>query len=120
MDNGPALFSWDSTEESAPDAVPAGTEAAGTGAAVEPADAGAAASAVDVAHPDLRMSLEAVLLVADEPVSAEVLAEVTGEPAESVAAELHALADSYTEQRRGFDLREVAGGWRLERRARHA
>jgi segregation and condensation protein B len=62
---------------------------------------------------DLRMDLEAVLLVADEPVPAEVLAEVTGEPTAAVAAELRALAESYTAQRRGFDLREVAGGWRL-------
>lgn len=65
------------------------------------------------AAPDLRMSLEAVLLVADEPVPAEILAEVTGEPAADVVAELRALADSYSAQRRGFDLREVAGGWRL-------
>jgi len=59
------------------------------------------------------MSLEAILLVADEPVSAEVLAEVTREAAASVVAELRVLADSYTAERRGFDLREVAGGWRL-------
>jgi len=63
--------------------------------------------------PDLRMSLEAVLLVADEPVADEVLAEVTGEPAAEVTAALRALADSYTAEHRGFDLREVAGGWRL-------
>jgi segregation and condensation protein B len=63
--------------------------------------------------PALRMSLEAVLLVADEPVPEPVLAEVTGHPASLVAAALRALADSYTAERRGFDLREVAGGWRL-------
>src|SRR5215469_8876043 len=67
----------------------------------------------DVAGPDLRMSLEAVLVVADEPVAVEALAEVTGASAAAVAAELRALADSYTAERRGFDLREVAGGWRL-------
>lgn len=68
---------------------------------------------MDNGSADLRMSLEAVMLVADEPVPTEVLADVTGEPAAAVAAELHALADSYIAQRRGFDLREVAGGWRL-------
>jgi segregation and condensation protein B len=61
----------------------------------------------------LRMSLEAVLLVADEPVPEQVLADVTGQPAPAVAAALRALAASYTAERRGFDLREVAGGWRL-------
>jgi segregation and condensation protein B len=59
------------------------------------------------------MRLEAVLLVADEPVPEQVLADVTGHPAEAIAAAVRALADSYTAERRGFDLREVAGGWRL-------
>ena len=59
------------------------------------------------------MSLEAVLLVADEPVTEEVLAEVTQRPAAEVAVALRELADSYTAEQRGFDLREVAGGWRL-------
>jgi segregation and condensation protein B len=65
------------------------------------------------ADPVLRMSLEAVLLVADEPVPEPVLAEATGHPAAVVAGALRGLADSYTAERRGFDLREVAGGWRL-------
>ena len=63
--------------------------------------------------PGLRMSLEAVLLVADEPVSAGTLAEVTRQPAAEVTIALHELATAYTAERRGFDLREVAGGWRL-------
>jgi len=62
---------------------------------------------------ELRMSLEAVLLVADEPVPAGLLADVTGQPEASVAAALSDLAGEYADQRRGFDLREVAGGWRL-------
>jgi segregation and condensation protein B len=63
--------------------------------------------------PGLRMSLEAVLLVADEPVPASVLADATRQPAEDVTATLRDLAAAYTAERRGFDLREVAGGWRL-------
>jgi segregation and condensation protein B len=63
--------------------------------------------------PGLRMSLEAVLLVADEPVPEELLAEVTRQPVATVAVALRELASAYTAERRGFDLREVAGGWRL-------
>lgn len=63
--------------------------------------------------PGLPMSLEAVLLVADEPVPEQVLADVTGHSAPAVAAAVRELAGSYTAERRGFDLREVAGGWRL-------
>jgi segregation and condensation protein B len=67
--------------------------------------------------PGLRMSLEAVLLVADEPVPEDLLAEVTQQPAATVAAILREIASAYTAERRGFDLREVAGGWRLYTRA---
>jgi segregation and condensation protein B len=70
-------------------------------------------AAAEAAAPGLRMSLEAVLLVADEPVPAELLAEVTGQPVRAVTTALRELAASYTAERRGFDLREVAGGWRL-------
>lgn len=62
--------------------------------------------------PDLRSHLEAILLVADEPVPEIVLAQVLELPREDVGTALRDLAASYTEQRRGFDLREVAGGWR--------
>ncbi len=67
--------------------------------------------------PGVAASLEAVLLVADEPVPESVLAEVVQRPAADVIAVLRELADSYTRERRGFDLREVAGGWRLYTRA---
>jgi segregation and condensation protein B len=63
--------------------------------------------------PGLRMSLEAVLLVADEPVPAGLLADVTRQPVAEVTAALRELAAAYTAERRGFDLREVAGGWRF-------
>ena len=63
--------------------------------------------------PGLRMSLEAVLLVADEPVPAGLLADVTRQPIGEVTVALRELAAAYTAERRGFDLREVAGGWRL-------
>ncbi len=67
--------------------------------------------------PGIRASLEAVLLVADEPVPEELLAQVVDVPAHVVVAELRELASAYTAERRGFDLREVAGGWRLYTRA---
>src|SRR5215472_14590372 len=70
--------------------------------------------------PDLRSHLEAILLVADEPVPEIVLAQVLERPREHVGAALRDLAASYTEQRRGFDLREVAGGWRYYTRPEFA
>jgi segregation and condensation protein B len=63
--------------------------------------------------PGLRPALEAILLVADEPVPVVVLAQVLERPRSEVTAELHDLAEEYTTQGRGFDLREIAGGWRF-------
>jgi segregation and condensation protein B len=94
------------------DARAASTGDASPAGGAEPA--GAMATGPD---PDIRMNLEAVLLVADEPVPEHVLAEVTGQPAAVIATALRDLASSLTAERRGFDLREVAGGWRLYTRA---
>jgi segregation and condensation protein B len=63
--------------------------------------------------PGLRASLEAILLVADEPIPAVMLAQVLERPRNDVVAELRQLAVSYVEQDRGFELREIAGGWRF-------
>jgi segregation and condensation protein B len=62
--------------------------------------------------PSLAASLEAILLVVDEPVPEVVLAQVLERPREEVARALTGLAAAYDEQERGFDLRNVAGGWR--------
>jgi segregation and condensation protein B len=63
--------------------------------------------------PGLRASLEAILLVADEPVPEVLLAQVLERPRGEVDAALRALAAEYTADGRGFDLREIAGGWRF-------
>ncbi len=62
--------------------------------------------------PSLRSALEAILMVVDEPVTEVVLAQVTERPTAEVAATLRELAAEYDDTARGFELREVAGGWR--------
>ena len=63
--------------------------------------------------PDLRSALEALLLVADEPMTTSNLATLTRTPEEQVVATLKELSVEYTQQGRGFDLKEIAGGWRF-------
>ncbi|WP_344246289.1 SMC-Scp complex subunit ScpB [Actinocorallia libanotica] len=63
-------------------------------------------------EPSLRASLEAVLLVVDEPVTEIVLAQLLEEPVARTTAALEELAAEYRDQGRGFELRRVAGGWR--------
>ena len=60
----------------------------------------------------MRRALEAILMIADEPLPSVTLAQVVGRPTGDVAAALAGLSAEYAEQGRGFDLREVAGGWR--------
>ena len=63
--------------------------------------------------PGLRASLEAIMLVADEPVPEVLIAQVLELPRHVVAEGHRALAQEYTDDGRGFDLREIAGGWRF-------
>jgi segregation and condensation protein B len=67
----------------------------------------------EVDGPGVRASLEAILLVADEPVPEVLLAQVLERPRGEIDAALRALAAEYTADGRGFDLREIAGGWRF-------
>ena len=60
-----------------------------------------------------RRDLEAILLVADEPVPATVLAEIVGSRLSEVEELLVDLAGEYARDGRGFVLRAIAGGWRL-------
>ncbi|MBX6384365.1 MAG: SMC-Scp complex subunit ScpB [Microbispora sp.] len=82
----------------------------------------ASSEARDAAEPPaegitLTAALEAILMVVDEPVAEVTLAQVLERPTAEVAAALRALSAEYTASGRGFDLREVAGGWRFYTRA---
>jgi len=63
--------------------------------------------------PPLRTALEAVLLVVDEPIAEVVLAQVVERPTEEVGRVLRELAAEYDAEERGFELRNVSGGWRF-------
>ena len=62
---------------------------------------------------DLKPALEAVLMVADQSLDQLTLAQAVGHPPADVAQALLELAASYDAQGRGFELRNVAGGWRF-------
>ena len=61
----------------------------------------------------LKALLEALLLVSDDSVPAPELARAAGAEPGEVASALAELAAEYADANRGFQLREVAGGWRL-------
>lgn len=61
----------------------------------------------------LKGLLEALLLVSDDSVPATDLARAAGAEPGEVAQALAELSAEYADANRGFQLREVAGGWRL-------
>ena len=60
-----------------------------------------------------KAALEALLLVSSDPVSASALAQALDIAPGEAASLLAELKVEYEEANRGFQLREVAGGWRL-------
>jgi segregation and condensation protein B len=67
-----------------------------------------------VEHDELNRTLEAILLVAVEPLAPPFLAELVEEPVERVEEALAELALAYERDRRGFVLARLAGGVRLQ------
>ncbi|GEK87464.1 segregation and condensation protein B [Microbacterium aerolatum] len=67
--------------------------------------------------------LEAILLIIDEPLGLVALAAAVGAPVPAVRQAIETLVDDYdgngSGPRRGFELREVGGGWRLYVREDH-
>ncbi|MFM8856724.1 MAG: SMC-Scp complex subunit ScpB [Actinomycetota bacterium] len=59
-------------------------------------------------------ALEAIVLVASDPVSPELLAEILEIPSDSVVAICESLATAYEEAGHGFQLIKVAGGYRYQ------
>ncbi len=62
---------------------------------------------------DIVGAIEALLFVSDEPVAASRVAKILDASLPEVEGALKALSAEYAEENRGFQLREVAGGWRL-------
>lgn len=63
---------------------------------------------------DAKRAIEAIVLVAHEPVPAELLAQLLEEPTLLVAQWCEELAAAYGESDAGFELVHVAGGWRYQ------
>ncbi|MCC9144994.1 MULTISPECIES: SMC-Scp complex subunit ScpB [unclassified Arthrobacter] len=76
----------------------------------------------------VKAAVEAVLMVVDEPAAPALLASVIGVPETEVLAALTELQQEYDGYTgggpegapRGFELRDVAGGWRIFSRADYA
>ena len=90
----------------------------GAGPADDPAETEAASpDGPDDLSPigdEARRALEAVIMVADQPIEASILAQLVERSPQQVEDLLAGLAASYEEDGRGFQLVRVAGGWRYQ------
>jgi segregation and condensation protein B len=66
--------------------------------------------------PEVVKALEAILIVAVEPVTVKLLAQVLEQPASVVEVLCNRLAAAYDAAGHGFQLVKVAGGFRLQSR----
>jgi segregation and condensation protein B len=66
-----------------------------------------------------RALLEAIVYVAEEPLTVEQIAEGLGLPRDLVAADLNALIESSQTPGRGVEIRKVAGGYKMFTRAEY-
>ncbi len=67
----------------------------------------------DVGDAELRATLEAIVYVTDEPVTAQQIAQALNLPAAKVTELLEKLAAEYAESHHGVSIRNVAGGFKM-------
>lgn len=67
----------------------------------------------------LKAILEAIIYVADEPLSAQQIAAALERPIDAVARLLNELAVEYARPEHGLSIREVAGGYKISTKAEH-
>jgi segregation and condensation protein B len=68
-------------------------------------------------HSEARRAIEAILMVAEQPVEPQLLAQLLELPVATVVELCQALAAEYEAAERGFVLLPVAGGWRFQSHA---
>jgi segregation and condensation protein B len=71
-------------------------------------------------HAELKPAIEAILYVAEEPLPSKQMAKILGGVEEKdVIAAIEELMREYDERASGFEIREIAGGWRISTRAQY-
>lgn len=91
-------------------------EQADLDASFEPAPVAEPEAAIALSEQDLRGAVEAILMITDSPVSLLAIAAALETPVNLVrnaVLDLQADYNGASGQQRGFELREVGGGWRI-------
>lgn len=73
----------------------------------------------EVSDAELKSIAEALIFVAEEPISAKTIAELLELESAPVERAIVELVAEYDERDGGLQLREIAGGWQIATRAEH-
>ena len=65
---------------------------------------------------ELDSVVEALIFVADEPITSKLIAEVLGEEKQADEAAVEQLKQEYEHRESGLQIREIAGGWQIATR----
>lgn len=60
--------------------------------------------------------VEALIFVADEPITTKLIADVLSEDKQAIEAALEQLKQEYDARESGLQIREIAGGWQIATR----
>ena len=63
--------------------------------------------------------VEALIFVADEPITVKTLSDVLEEDKETIEAAVEELKQEYDEREGGLQIREIAGGWQISTRTEY-
>ena len=82
-------------------------------------DDGAIEGQREISGKELKAIAEALIFVADEPLSAKTIADVLKIERDLVEKAMADLVKEYDKRNSGLQLREIAGGWQIATRAEH-
>jgi segregation and condensation protein B len=93
-------------------------KAVDTEEAIEPDD-GAIEGQREISDAELKAIAEALIFVADEPLSSKSIADVLKIERDAIETAIGELVKEYDGRNSGLQLREIAGGWQIATRAEH-
>src|SRR5690349_21470332 len=73
----------------------------------------------EIGAAELKSIAEALIFVADEPISAKTIADVVKTDRDAVESVIAELVEEYDGRNGALQLRELAGGWQIATRPEH-
>jgi len=87
--------------------------------AVDSSEEAEVESSREIGAVELKSIAEALIFVADEPISAKMIADVVKTDREAIERSIAELVEEYDARNGALQLREIAGGWQIATRPEH-